>query len=577
MVGGAGGGAAGGGQIDGGGGDAGSEGPCDGPEVCGDLVDDNCNGILDDGCECDAGRSCYPNAQGAFFPDGLSSPTLRYPWDGGVGCSPGVQECVGGQLSPTCANPRVPQQESCDGRDNDCDGVVDYPACPCQSGRQCYNGERFTNGVGACRAGVWSCAPTAVCVGEDVGSVEVCDGVDNDCNGLVDDAPVKSVCGPGVCAGLDKLCAAGVEQPCDLSGNPFYSASERCGDSLDNNCNGAVDDGCACRPDAGQSCFTGPVSACPVDGGPCLGVCVRGEQTCLDGGAAWSACVGETKPSTESCSDGLDNDCNGLTDCVDPSCVRRACFLDGGLGNGRTCFQGRCECVHDGGVTTVELCANGIDDDCDGYTDCAQSSCEQRPCGSNGKWCIGQQCTCVPADGGVAQQNEDRCADGIDNDCDGLTDCAEAYCAGLDCGGGRTCRSSVCTCLGPDAGTPQASETLCYDGVDNDCDGLIDWADPSCLHQRCSGASAAWVWCSSDATGCTNLATDSNCGLCGVQCKAGFTCHAVGSVAGVCGCAQDADCPLKQSCNNSRCECSKGSECDLHRCNQVSGTDYCTY
>jgi hypothetical protein len=62
-----------------------------------------------------------------------------------------------------------------------------------------------------------------------------------------------------------------------------------------------------------------------------------------------------------SCTDGWDNDCDGLTDACDPDCA---------------------------GTTYVEQCANGIDDDCDGLTDCADPDCAGVPYCQRGGSCL---------------------------------------------------------------------------------------------------------------------------------------------------------------------------------------------
>lgn len=75
------------------------------------------------------------------------------------------------------------------------------------------------------------------------------------------------------------------------------------------------------------------------------------------------------------------------------------------------------------------------------------------------------------------------CSDGIDNDCDGLVDCADPDCGGLEfsgvnCGDGvdNDCDGLV-DCTDPDC----CCSEICSDGIDNDCDGLVDCADPDCV------------------------------------------------------------------------------------------------
>ena len=138
------------------------------------------------------------------------------------------------------------REETCDGRDEDCDGEVDngFPL-----------GEACPVGEGVCRAwGEHACHPddgTLDCVGEPgEPSAEVCDDLDNDCDGQIDDgdpgggaACVTEL--PGVCVDGTERCQGGdiVCLP-DVGPGP-----EVCGNELDDDCNGEVDDRCNGCPD----------------------------------------------------------------------------------------------------------------------------------------------------------------------------------------------------------------------------------------------------------------------------------------------------------------------------------------
>jgi hypothetical protein len=129
-----------------------------------------------------------------------------------------------------------------------------------------------------------------------------------------------------------------------------------------------------------------------------------------------------------------------------------------------------------------------------------------------------------------------RSADGRDGDgasCPAPVNCAEAACNGISCGpNGRVCRTSMCVCPGG-----QAKETTCGDGADNDCDGLTDCADPDCTRLQC-GASTNQRCC---GTTCVNTETDSaNCQGCGLACAAGQLCKRIvdaSGTRGACTCA----------------------------------------
>ena len=91
---------------------------------------------------------------------------------------------------------------------------------------------------------------------------------------------------------------------------PGADGSEAQCNGLDDDCDGSVDEGCPCSAGDVQPCFVGE------PGRHGVGACVDGAQTCMRGiefAAYWGECTGGIHPSEEKC-DGLDNDCNGCAD-----------------------------------------------------------------------------------------------------------------------------------------------------------------------------------------------------------------------------------------------------------------------
>jgi len=91
------------------------------------------------------------------------------------------------------------------------------------------------------------------------------------------------------------------------------SGSEALCNGVDDDCDGSIDEGCPCTAGDVQACFLGP----PARRG--VGACADGSQTCMRGvefAAYWGDCLGGIRPSQEAC-DGLDNDCNGCADDLD--------------------------------------------------------------------------------------------------------------------------------------------------------------------------------------------------------------------------------------------------------------------
>lgn len=140
-------------------------------------------------------------------------------------------------------------------------------------------------------------------------------------------------------------------------------------------------------------------------------------------------CFEVIRANTEDCDDGVDNDGDGLTDCADDYCAGQT------GGDGAICEPDK-----------ETICGDGGDNDGDGFVDCSDSNCDGLP-GPGGQIC--------------EYSGETQCSDGSDNDNDGDIDCQDFDCDGID-------------------GCEFDSELTCGDGKDNDADGLIDCADPSC-------------------------------------------------------------------------------------------------
>jgi hypothetical protein len=207
------------------------------PGLCGCQFDDSALA----GRACGADADCAPGficTEGYCLaggrvgpaPDVGSTPDVSPPLDAS---EPDVQACI-------------PEPEICNGEDDDCDGVADNDVAPspCQVG------------VGVCqRDGETVCANAVESCGTPQGPAgqEVCNGLDDDCDGIVDEAedggPLQEICYPGAPAELDfgceqgmQICNEGAWGACEGAVTP---AVEVC-NGLDDDCDGRVDEGCGC-------------------------------------------------------------------------------------------------------------------------------------------------------------------------------------------------------------------------------------------------------------------------------------------------------------------------------------------
>ncbi|MBM4320342.1 MAG: hypothetical protein FJ125_10360, partial [Deltaproteobacteria bacterium] len=114
--------------------------------------------------------------------------------------------------------------ESCDGRDNDCDGQKDEDEAGAPLRQSCYSGPSTTRGRGLCHDGEQTCADGGwgACLGEQLPGVEVCDGEDNDCDGAEDEDEQGEALSRACYDGTDStrgigICHAG-RQSCGVGG-----------------------------------------------------------------------------------------------------------------------------------------------------------------------------------------------------------------------------------------------------------------------------------------------------------------------------------------------------------------------
>lgn len=221
---------------------------------------------------------------------------FNQPCSAGVGAceSLGKLQCNGANVECT-AVAKMPMPEICNGMDDDCNMIVDDNNP--ESGTPCNtaNPSICKPGVNNCNAGVLECLPNVA-----PGSVpETCNGVDDDCNSTVDDGyNIGGICFVGVGG-----CSEQGMYACDGMGGAMCSAipngpeAEKC-DGADNDCDGVIDNGLG----LGTLCSSG------------MGECVANGVAVCDamGGVTCSGVPG--MPVFEVCGDAKDNDCDGVVD-----------------------------------------------------------------------------------------------------------------------------------------------------------------------------------------------------------------------------------------------------------------------
>jgi hypothetical protein len=268
-----------------------------------------CEAACTSNTQCLAGYACKPdptgNHAGMFCQPTIGTCTCSAANQGGVRTCQGLTNqfgtCLGTQTCDaatgwSACTARGASAETCNGIDDDCDGIVDenVPGV----GAACTN----SNAAGTC-PGVTACNGAAgiQCAGQ-VPTQELCNGIDDNCNGQIDEgfANLNQSCfvGMGACQREGAFVCNTTHDGTVCNATPGVATPEKC-NGIDDDCDGVIDNG---FPQLGQQCSQGQ-GACQV----------FGTFACKADGTGVTCPVTPGTGTTETCNY-IDDDCNGIVD-----------------------------------------------------------------------------------------------------------------------------------------------------------------------------------------------------------------------------------------------------------------------